>query len=386
MRILHTSDWHLGRRLHEHSLLEDQKVVLGQLLQVLAAEPHDALVVAGDVFDRGIPSEEAVSLLGELLRDLRRAAPSLPVVLIPGNHDSATRLGYAAEIFQVAGIHLRASHRSADLETPVVVRGAGGDEAELWCIPFLWPGSLTLAAGAARTTAVGSQADVLAEAVSRVRARGSAGRLQVAVAHCFVSGGAVTESERTLVGEAVRVDPGLFAGFDYAALGHLHRPQQVAANAWYSGSPLRYSFSEVNDEKSFLSVELRAGQAPSVTAIPVRPLRGMSVVCAGLADVLSAPLVAAHGRDYVRIELSDGAASAPITLLRESYPHLLDLRVPSALSAAAAGGLAAPPCEGRDIETDLREFLSHVHAAEPAPEVVAAFRELQSRLETERAG
>ncbi|MBM4362792.1 MAG: exonuclease SbcCD subunit D [Deltaproteobacteria bacterium] len=364
MKLLHTSDWHLGRVLHERSLLEDQRGMLTWLAALLEAEPHDALVVAGDVFDRGVPPEAAVELLTEFLRDVRARAPALTVLFIAGNHDSGSRLAFGAPLLAGLGVHLRGG--VSDLATPVRVAGA-----ELWAVPFLWPGAFEAAP---------TQAAAFAEARRRILAAQSPGEAQVMVAHCFAAGGTVSDSERTLVGQSTRIEGELLGGFDYVALGHLHRPQRVAEQVRYSGSPLRYSFSEQADTKVVLSVEVLPGQPPRVTPIPVPQPRPMVTLRGELAALRTDASFAEHEQAYVRVELTDeGPVSQPVPLLRRRFQHLLEL----ALSASAAtSGPGAPrarrsPGDRSSLEEDFVAFERDLRGeGAPSADVLAAFRGL----------
>jgi exonuclease SbcD len=382
-RILHTSDWHLGRVLHEHSLLDDQRHFLTQLTDLLRREPHDALVIAGDVFDRGVPPEEAVELLTSSLRDLRTACPALPIVIIAGNHDSASRLAYAAPLLEATGVHVRGGVER--LEVPVVV-GPVGHEAELWPVPFLWPGALH-AQHDGVDVRIGTQSAAFEEALRRIAERRvTSTRAQVLIAHCFASGGTVSESERTLVGTATQIDAGLFEGFDYVALGHLHRPQRVTSRAWYSGSPLPYSFSEVDDHKAVLSVDVTRGAEPVVRMQPIAPLRGMSVMRGTFDRLRSAPEYAAFEDHYVRIELETAEAVVqPVPVLRKRFPHLLEFRMPRTgddVDAQAASTRTVGTRQRTDLDADFHDFEQHLRGEAGAPvEVQSAFQALRARAE-----
>ena len=378
MRILHTSDWHLGRVLHERSLLDDQGAFLDALLEQLRAAPHDVLVIAGDVFDRAVPPEDAVLRLTRFLADLRAACPQTAVVAIAGNHDSGARLAYGAPLLAATGVHLVGAFE-ADAE-PVVVR-AGGAVAEIWPVPFLWPGSLSSHRDG-DPVVLGTQAGALEEAVARVRARRTPGAVQVLVAHCFARGGAVSDSERTLVGNATEVDAVLFEGFDYVALGHLHRPQRVTDNAWYAGSPLKYSFSEAGDAKCTLSVEVATGAAPTVTRVPVAQPREMTILRGTLRELLDDPRHAFAAAHYVRAELvAPEVVAQPVALLRARFPHLLDFRMPDPVAEAASPRAAAR--DRADVEADFLDFQRRVRPADDplGPALLDAFRAVRARAE-----
>lgn len=375
MKILHTSDWHLGKVLHERSLLADQAVMLDQLVRLLADDPHDLLLIAGDVFDRTIPPEEAVELLGRFFDDLRAVCPALPIVIIAGNHDSGARLAWGAGIFARQGIHLRGD--SKKIEVPITVE-AGGVAIDVWAVPFLWTGS----ASDDGTALAATQSDALDAAIAAIRPRQAPDRRHVLVAHCFAHGGTISESERTLVGQATQIDASLFEGFDYVALGHLHRPQSVGANAAYSGSPLRYSFSEAADTKVFLSVTLDATGPAQIAKVPVVAPRGMSVLRGEYNDLLTDPRWLDHADHYVRVNLTEATASQqPAAMLRQRFPHLLDFRMPVSASANSAVSRSTAAHRGRDdINADFAEFERSLRGEAPLVDgVEAAFSALRDR-------
>lgn len=381
MKLLHTSDWHLGRVLHERPLLPEQVAFLAQLVALLREDPHDALIVAGDVFDRSIPPEEAVERFGDFLRDLRAACPALPIVIIAGNHDSAARLAYASPLLAAAGVHVRGALDPARaIERPVRVRAADGEEAELWPLPFLWPGALSAHAEGDEAP-LGSQEGAFVEALRRLRDRRDATALQVLVAHCFAAGGAVSDSERTLIGTATQIDAACFADFDYVALGHLHRAQRVAPNAWYSGSPLKYSFSEAGDAKALLSVTLSRGAPAEVRRIPIAPARDLAILRGALRELLEDPRHLPYAERYLRIELTEADATAqPMALLRARFPFLLDLRIPR----AEASDARIAPADRRaraDVEQDFVDFERRLRGEAPLPSgLLEAFRALRASV------
>ncbi|MGX6449987.1 metallophosphoesterase family protein, partial [Patulibacter sp. S7RM1-6] len=221
MRLLHTADWHLGRLLHRVPLLDAQRAVLDGLVALARAEEVDAILLAGDVFDRALPPVEAVRVAGEALRRLAAVAP---VIAISGNHDSAGRLGFAAELIAAGGVHLRTEPVGAG--DPVVLEDAHGPVA-IYAVPYLDPDLTREPLGVAER----SHEAVLGAAMARVRAdlAERPGTRAVVVAHAFVQGGEPSESERDIsVGGAQTVPASVFDGVAYAALGHLHRPHAVA--------------------------------------------------------------------------------------------------------------------------------------------------------------
>jgi DNA repair protein SbcD/Mre11 len=238
MRILHTSDWHLGRAFHRVNMLGAQSEFIGHLVATVREHAVDAVVVAGDVYDRAVPPLAAVELFDDALH--RLAGLGVPTLMISGNHDSARRLGVGAGLIDRAGIHLRTEPSACG--TPVVLADAFGDVA-FYGLPYLEP---ALVKDEFAVERAGHEA-VLAAAMDRVRADLAGrppGTRSVVLAHAFVTGGEPSDSERDItVGGVAAVPAGVFDGVDYVALGHLHGCQTLTGRVRYSGSPLAYSFS-----------------------------------------------------------------------------------------------------------------------------------------------
>ena len=339
MRLIHTSDWHLGRTLHGESLLEHQSVFLDWLLGQATGHRVDAVVVAGDVYDRAVPPTDAVALLDQTLVRFFRAG--IPVVLTSGNHDSAVRLGFASGLSEAAGIHLRT--RVEDIARPVIIRDEHG-EVGIYGIPYLLPDAVMAELGAER-----SHASVLAAACERIRADAAARGLRrtVVIAHALVTGGQVSESERDIrVGGIGDAPARVLAGCSYLALGHLHGQQRVDAggttSARYSGSPLAFSFSERDHRKSVTLAEI-AGDGTVVTQLlptpvprPLREVRGRLDELLARADGDLADLAGA----WVKAVLTDQARPvAPMERLGERWPHTI------ALDFQPEGGLTGPDAD-----------------------------------------
>lgn len=381
MRILHTSDWHLGRILHEHSLLPDQEKYLDDLLAHLRETRYELLVVAGDVFDRGIPSEEAVALWNRFLEGFAELRPHTALAAIAGNHDSATRLAVGSRLMERANIHVRGG--AERLEEPVTIRAADGTVARVWMVPFLWSGSLVRDDADGRYALQG-QEEALAEAVRRIGTRMNRDELNVLVAHCFASGGLASDSERILVGTAAQVDPVLFRDFDYAALGHLHRPQALGPRARYAGSPLPYAFSECAHGKSMTAVTLAKGAEPAMAELPVVPLRPMKDLRGTMEELLDEPRYAGLEETYVRVTLTEASgASQPAVRLRLRFPLLLEFQEYAAPASdheeACADSTAA------DILDEFKEFELRLRGGSGASDgLLAAFAELRGEMERTR--
>jgi exonuclease SbcD len=325
MRLIHTSDWHLGRTLHGVSLLEHQAVFLRWLLGQAVARQAGAVLVAGDVYDRAVPPLDAVELLDRTLAAFAQAA--IPVVLISGNHDSPVRLGFGSALSEAAGIHLRT--RVADIGRPVILGDAHG-EVGIYGIPYLLPDAVMDELGAER-----SHASVLAAASARIRADAAERGLSrtVVLAHAFVTGAQACESERDIrVGGIGDAPATVLAGCSYLALGHLHGQQQVpvpggGTTARYCGSPLAFSFSE-RQAKSVTLAEMDGAGNVTTELLPAPVPRPLREVRGRLADLLAradGDLAGLAGA-WVKAVLTDQERPvAPMERLREKWPHTIAL-------------------------------------------------------------
>lgn len=392
MRILHTSDWHLGRTLHGVDLLQHQAAHLDHLVDVVRTERVGAVVVSGDVYDRAIPPVEAVQLLADALARLSEHAA---VVVTPGNHDSAIRLGFGASLMR-AGVHLRA--RVADVGRPVELADEHGPVL-IYALPYLDPDAVRreLADGPADDDGAvpllaRSHEAVTAAAMRRVRAdlagRGSSGGgarpRSVVMAHAFVLGGAASESERDIrVGGVDSVPAGVFAGADYVALGHLHGAQRISAPAAadgrvpllrYSGSPLAYSFSEMHQRKSSALLELGPDGVVGADAVLVdAPVpRRLAEVGGTLEDLLGAA-GEPHVDDWLRVVVTDAARPSELyARVRARFPHVLAVEHRPAVAGERSGPSAVVP--SRDPLEVTAEFVEHVTGGRPSPEELAVLR------------
>ncbi|MFF2569754.1 exonuclease SbcCD subunit D [Streptomyces sp. NPDC058084] len=322
MRLLHTSDWHLGRSFHRVALLDAQAAFLDHLVATVREREVDAVLVAGDVYDRAVPPLTAVELFDTALH--RLADAGVPTVMISGNHDSARRLGVAAGLIGRAGIHLRTD--PAGIGTPVVLPDAHGDVA-LYGLPYLEP-VLVREQFAAEKAAHES---VLGAAMDRVRADLATrpdGTRSVVLAHAFVAGGEASDSERDItVGGVAAVPAGVFDGVDYVALGHLHGSQTLTPRIRYSGSPLAYSFSETTHRKTMWLIELGPdGAIDTAERIDCPVPRPLARLRGRLDDLLADPGLARHEEAWVEATLTDPVRPAePMARLTERFPHTLHL-------------------------------------------------------------
>lgn len=371
MKILHTSDWHLGRTLHKVDLHEHQAAFLDWLVALVKAEQVDVVVIPGDIYDRAVPAVTSVKLLDSALA--RLAETGATVVLTSGNHDSPERLGFGRSLMR-SGIHLLTD--VPGIEHPVSVEDEHG-EVLFFGLPYLEPDR-------ARTELVADGEPPLArshEAVTRAalervheRAAAHPGARTVVLAHTFVTGGEASESERDLsVGGVDSVPAGVLGGIDYLALGHLHGCQDltraVGAPAWYSGSPLAFSFSERRHRKSVLLVELGAPAENGRAAVSVERIqtpvpRPLTELRGTLEEILDHR--DEHGGDWIKAVVTDPARPAHLQeQLREAYPHLL-LTEYAPEGRESRAGTPVVRREQNPLEV-MDEFLAHVTGAAPTP-------------------
>jgi len=364
MRVLHTSDWHLGRSFHREDLLGAQAAFVDWLVDVVQAEQVDAVLVSGDVYDRALPSVDAVSLCNEALARLSRAGTR--VVLISGNHDSARRLGFGAELIDAAGVHLRTD--PAAVAVPVVLADEHGP-VSVFGIPYLEPEAVRAELGCDGH----SHAAVITAAMQRVRAGlAAAPHRSVVLAHAFVVGGAPSESEREIsVGGAALVPAEAFAGVTYTALGHLHGPQEMAPGVRYSGSPLAMSFSEEHHRKSVSLVELDAHGLARVEPLACPVPRPLARVRGRLDDLLTDARWSPYEQHFLQVTLTDlQRPREPMERLRGRYPHVLVLGFEPEGVPADARSYAVRLAGRSDLEVGL-DFVEHVRGpAEPDEQAV----------------
>jgi exonuclease SbcD len=377
MRLLHTSDWHLGRSLHRADLRAAQSVFLDHLVDTVRAEKVDAVLVAGDIYDRAVPPVDAVELCADALNRLHDAGAR--IVLISGNHDSARRLGFGSPLLEVAGVHVRT--RPSELARPVLLEDAHGPVA-VYGVPYLEPdavrGDLPQAEGtgppAEGTSAPDpgevprGHAGVLGHAARCIRADADSRgvRRRVVLAHGWVAGGAASESERDItVGGVGQVSAALFDDFSYVALGHLHGQQTIAGHLRYSGSPLPYSFSEATHHKGSWLVELDGAGTIRAERVPAPVHRRLSVLRGPLKDLLSSAAFAPYEDDFVSVTLTDPSRpEAAMDALRARFPYVLVLAFePEGVRPDECGYRAR--IAGRDDLSVAAEFVKHVRN-EPA--------------------
>ena len=366
MKFLHLADLHLGKRVNGFSMLEDQAHILRQILAILDNEQPDGVLIAGDVYDKSVPSVEAVELLDGFLTELR--ARGVPVLLISGNHDSPERLAFGGRVMDSCGIHISPVYDGA--LAPVTLHDTFGP-VHVWLLPFVKPAHVRRWFPDAD---IESYTDAVAEAVAHMDIDTAA--RNVLVTHQFVTGGTRSGSEELSVGGTDNIDSGVFAPFDYVALGHLHGAQHIGRETIrYAGSPLKYSFSEARQHKSVTVVTLGEKGDVQVRTVALTPLRELREI-RGSYDELTARSFYEHTTyrsDYLHLILTDEQdVFDAMSRLRTIYPYLMTLDYDNARTRAA-GGMSVPAETERRTPLELFEALYTRQNHRPMSEVQRAY-------------
>lgn len=328
MKFLHISDLHIGKVVNDFSMLEDQKFILEQIVGIAGTNRVNAIVIAGDIYDRAIPSGEAVMLFDQFLTKL--SEQKIPVLLISGNHDSPERLSFGKELLGKQGVYI-AGMREDDpvtIEFREPVLDSSGKEiiTQFVLLPFLKPSQVEA------STSHEAVEKLLGQYWKQEKTKESGRKNRVLVTHFFVtdSGKApeLSDSETTVhVGGLDNVEASLFAGFDYTALGHIHKQQRIGKTAaWYAGAPLSYSFDEIHQQKGALLVSIGEQGLLEVQQVPLRPMRRMRRISGSLNDLLAKGQEDSQKQDYIQAELWDqGELIDPIGTLRSVYPNIMQI-------------------------------------------------------------
>lgn len=356
MRILHTSDWHLGRQLHGLDLGDAQAGFIDHLVSVVRSEGVDVVLISGDVHDRALPALPALQLFAQALAQLRDAGAV--VVVISGNHDAAVRLGDKAELLDPR-IHLRTD--PTRVGEPLLVTDEHGPVA-VYAIPYLEPAVVGDVLPGTDGEETGAHVRALSRAMRAVRSDLSTrGARSVLLAHAWVSGGEASESERDLgVGGVARVPTTLFDGIDYTALGHLHAPQILAKGLRYSGSPLPYSFGEARQAKASWLVDLGPAGVRSVVAIPTPVWRKLSSVKGTLEGLLSSSSWTGLEGDVISAVITDARRPMDAMVrLQRRFPLTVQLGFAPIDAGLDASSYAARTRGRSDLDVAVT-FLGHV--------------------------
>ncbi|OFT24240.1 MULTISPECIES: exonuclease SbcCD subunit D [unclassified Arthrobacter] len=411
MKFLHTSDWHLGRNFHGESLEAAQRKALGDVVDAAREHAVDAVLIAGDVYDRTVPPERAVTMFEDTLEELVRLGIS--VVVTSGNHDSARRMSFGSSFMSAAGVHFRTSLEdsivpirftqrsgnggrvtvSSDAENGV--HGAGGEvvqHVDVYGLPYLEPRVVAVQLGVEKLT----HHDVVAAAVARIREvaqqrESQAGEVPVRtviMAHLFAAGSMPTDSEAVLsVGQLDQVSAGLFAWSDYTALGHLHGPQSPLPNVKYSGSPLPYSFSEAHQEKGGWIVEINPGEDVSASWVAWPPAVPLAILRGPIEELLTKEEHAWAEQAYCQITLTDAQRpERPMERLRERFPKTLVLQHENRATSHGAETYRARMKKAENPQQIAEGFLEFVRERSPNEEETKLIEELIEQARVEQAG
>jgi DNA repair protein SbcD/Mre11 len=360
MRILHTSDWHLGRQFHGLPLDEDHDAILDQVASAIADKSPDVLIIAGDIFDRTSPPQSALTRFGDFIRRVTSDS-EMAVVAIAGNHDSAAQIGILG-VLPSGGRALVRGPVDAE-EKPLIIADGHGPVA-ISALPFCYEFA---ARACFADEGIACPADVLRAQVESARRHLPDGARWVVVAHAFVEGASSSEVERPLsrtVGGIETVPASAFDAAHYVALGHLHRPQKVGANhIRYSGAPLAFGLDEEGDEKSLTLIDLTADGSVAVELVPLKPLRNVRTVRGKLLELLQAPEVC---HDFTGVILTDEAPQIdPMKRIREKYPNAVRLTYDRDRERLAADQAEREPALS-DPKAIIADFMQFVRDEAPS--------------------
>ena len=351
MKLFHLSDLHIGKRVHEFSMIEDQKYMLTQILQAVMREKPDGVLISGDVYDRTIPTAEAVQVLDAFLTSL--SEQEVPVFIISGNHDSAERLAFGSNLMGKSGIYLSKVY-DGRIEKFALQDAYGTVWIHL--LPFLRPSTVRHALPE-RAEEIQSTADGVRAALEQTQI--DPGERNILLAHQFVTGALRCEAEELQVGDVDQIPVELFDAFDYVALGHIHSPQKVGRETVrYCGSPLKYSFSEAGQEKSITIVELKEKGTVELRTIPLKPLHDLRKIRGTYLEVTAKTFYENSDRtDYLMVTLTD-EEDVPdgMAKLRTIYPNLMRLEYDNKRTRSNAEVTAAERIEEKSELELFQEF------------------------------
>ena len=320
MKFIHLSDLHIGKRLNEFSLIDDQRYILNEILKIIKDEKPDAVMIAGDIYDKSIPSTEAVELFDDFVFNLSKLKAQ--IFIISGNHDSPERLAFGSRLMDKTGVHMSPVY-DGDIK-PYTMKDKYG-EINIFMLPFIKPIQVKRFFP---DEEINSYTDGMNVAVKHMKIDTS--KRNILIAHQFVTGAKRSESEEISVGGLDNIDSGVFANFDYVALGHIHSPQKISSDKiYYSGTPLKYSFSESSDIKSVAVIEVNDKMSVAIKTIPLTPLRDMVELKGTYEDLMRKSFYenTSYQNDYVRITLTDEEDILnALGNLRVVYHNLMELR------------------------------------------------------------
>lgn len=314
MKFLHLSDLHIGKRVNEISMIDDQKYILDEILRVIDDEKPEAVLISGDVYDTGVPSAEAVSLFNEFICNL--AERKTEILIISGNHDNSARLSCYGSLIESSGVHISPVYNG--LVKPVILNDEYG-KISFWMLPFIKPANVKSVFPDAE---IESYTDACKVAIENMDIDPC--ERNVILTHQFVTGASTCESEEISVGGTDNVSSAVFDVFDYVALGHIHGPQNIGSNRIrYCGTPLKYSFSERNHHKSVTVVELKEKGNPEIHLVPLNPKHDLREIKGFFNELYNKEL---YSEDYIHVILTDEEdVSEAVGRLRTVYPNIMHL-------------------------------------------------------------
>ncbi len=318
MKLIHLSDLHIGKRVNEYSMLEDQEYILTKIINIIDDEKPDGVIIAGDVYDKSVPSAEAVALFDDFL--VRLSKRELSVFVISGNHDSPERIAFGGRLMEKSGIYVSPVYNGS--VSPVTLTDEYGS-VNIWMLPFVKPVHVRKYNEDAE---INSYTDAMSTVISGLSV--NTDERNVMITHQFVTGAERSESEEISVGGSDNVSASAFDSFDYTALGHLHRPQNCGERIRYSGTPLKYSFSEANDNKSVTVVELYEKGRVEIRTVDLKPMRDMVEIKGSYDEIMLRDFYidTTYQEDYMHITLTDEEdIPDAVGKLRTVYHNLMKL-------------------------------------------------------------
>lgn len=374
MKLIHFSDLHLGKRVNEFSMLEDQQYILEEILRIIDSEKPDGVLIAGDVYDKTVPSAEAVTLLDEFLVQLSKR--DTQTFLISGNHDSAERLAFGGRLMEQSGIHIARVYNG--VLAPLTLRDEYGP-VDLYLLPFLRPVQV-------RRFFPESEIATYTEAMAAVLGAADIDKTHrnVLVTHQFVTGAQTCDSEELSVGGTDNVDVSVFDDFDYVALGHIHGPQKIGRETVrYCGTPLKYSFSEVGHKKSVTVVELAEKGSVVIRTVPLVPKRDMSELRGAYNELMLRENYEGKPfrNDYLRITLTDEEdIPNAVNNLRTVYPYIMRLDYDNRRTRTESHVDGAEQVERKRPLTLLEEFYESQNGQPMSEEQRSFAKQLMERI------
>ena len=369
MKFLHLSDLHLGKRVNEFPMLADQKAILAQILKIADDERPNAVLIAGDVYDKSVPPVEAVELFDDFL--VKLAARKLPVYVIGGNHDSPERLAFCNRLIDASGIHISPAYGG---EVRPLSLADGYGKVNIYMLPFVKPANVRRYFPEEQ---IESYTDAVRVAISKMQV--NAAERNLLVTHQFVTGAARCDSEEISVGGADNVDLSVFDAFDYVALGHIHGAQNISPRVRYCGTPLKYSFSEAKQQKSVTVAELKEKGTLEIRTVPLTPERDMHEIRGTYEEIASKNFYenTTYRSDYMHVTLTDETdVPDAMAKLRVIYRNLMTLSYDNTRTRARTELGAAAETEKKTPLDLFAEFYEKQNGAPMDEEQRAFVREL----------